>query len=141
MKTLIITALAAVAVAGFSSKADARDHWFSHHHHNGSTSFGFSIRSPFYYSGSWRASYSHPLSYYRSYSYAPSVHTFTTSVSRYSTSASVQVALAELGYYQGSIDGVIGPMSRNAIRRYQIDSGLPVTGVVDYPLMRSLAVE
>ena len=40
----------------------------------------------------------------------------------------VQVALSNLGYAVGTPDGVIGPKSRAAIRAYQVDSGLPVSG-------------
>ncbi len=40
----------------------------------------------------------------------------------------VQTALARLGYYDGKIDGVFGPESRAAIRRYQHELGVPMTG-------------
>lgn len=40
----------------------------------------------------------------------------------------VQQALKNLGYAVGSIDGEMGPNTRGAIRAYQIDSGLPVSG-------------
>ena len=41
----------------------------------------------------------------------------------------VQSALQELGYQTGPIDGVVGPATKAAIRRFQIDAGLPATGV------------
>ena len=50
----------------------------------------------------------------------------------------VQRALARRGYYGGVIDGDIGPRSRAAIRTYQVDKGLPVTGRIDGALLRSL---
>ena len=34
-----------------------------------------------------------------------------------------QTALARLGYYDGKIDGIFGPDSRAAIRRYQHELG------------------
>lgn len=40
----------------------------------------------------------------------------------------VQIALARLGYYDGRIDGVFGPDSRAAIRRYQHELGADMTG-------------
>lgn len=52
----------------------------------------------------------------------------------------VQLALTRRGYYRGVIDGDIGPASRAAIRAYQRDRGLPVTGRIDDPLMRALRV-
>lgn len=54
--------------------------------------------------------------------------------------AAVQRRLAHLGYYHGAIDGDIGPRSRHAIRRYQAEHGLPVTGDIDRPLLRSLGL-
>jgi peptidoglycan hydrolase-like protein with peptidoglycan-binding domain len=40
----------------------------------------------------------------------------------------VQSALVRLGYYDGKIDGVFGPDSRAAIRRYQHEIGAAMTG-------------
>jgi hypothetical protein len=40
----------------------------------------------------------------------------------------VQAALRDLGYYDGAIDGVIGPETRAAIRRYQHELGAPMSG-------------
>jgi peptidoglycan hydrolase-like protein with peptidoglycan-binding domain len=36
--------------------------------------------------------------------------------------------LARLGYYNGSIDGVFGPSTRDAVAKYQIANQLNVTG-------------
>jgi hypothetical protein len=57
------------------------------------------------------------------------------------TEAAVQQALAQAGYYQGSIDGQIGPQSRRAISRYQQDRGLPVSGSITQSLLRSLGLQ
>jgi hypothetical protein len=40
----------------------------------------------------------------------------------------VQTALARLGYYDGKVDGIFGPDSRAAIRRYQHELGVEMTG-------------
>jgi hypothetical protein len=40
----------------------------------------------------------------------------------------VQQALAQLGYYDGAIDGVFGPDTRAAIRRWQHELHAPMTG-------------
>jgi Putative peptidoglycan binding domain len=53
---------------------------------------------------------------------------------------SVQVALANAGYYNGTIDGVIGPGSMAAISAFQRTHGLPVTGLVDIYLLHSLGL-
>jgi hypothetical protein len=40
----------------------------------------------------------------------------------------VQIALVRLGYYDGKIDGIFGPDSRAAIRRYQHELGAAMSG-------------
>ena len=50
----------------------------------------------------------------------------------------VQSALAREGYYDGAIDGTIGPATRNALRRYQRDRGLSVTGRIDRSVIDAL---
>ena len=45
----------------------------------------------------------------------------------YST-ASVQRVLNDLGYSAGPVDGLMGGKTRNAIRAYQTDNGLPASG-------------
>jgi hypothetical protein len=50
----------------------------------------------------------------------------------------VQAELANRGYYHGSIDGAIGPGTREAIRAFQRANNLPVTGLIDPPLLKSL---
>jgi hypothetical protein len=54
---------------------------------------------------------------------------------------SVQSKLAEQSYYHGSIDGVIGSDTLQAIRQYQTDHGLAVTGKIDPKLLDDLGVE
>jgi len=53
----------------------------------------------------------------------------------------VQRALADHGFYRGEIDGDIGPGSRAAIRAYQQEHGLEVTGRIDNALLRSLHID
>jgi Putative peptidoglycan binding domain len=52
----------------------------------------------------------------------------------------VQSQLARDGYYSGPIDGVLGPMTRQAIAAYQADNGLAVTSTVDEPTVASLGL-
>jgi peptidoglycan hydrolase-like protein with peptidoglycan-binding domain len=49
-----------------------------------------------------------------------------------------QRQLKDRGYYAGPIDGVLGPATENALRAYQRDRGLTVTGRLDSPTVRSL---
>jgi peptidoglycan hydrolase-like protein with peptidoglycan-binding domain len=42
----------------------------------------------------------------------------------------VQQALHRLGYYNGDVDGDFGPNTQNALERYQLSAGEPVTGTL-----------
>jgi hypothetical protein len=55
-----------------------------------------------------------------------------------STVAAAQERLARQGYYRGQIDGVLGPETHRAIRRYQSDHGLPATGYLTTETRQSL---
>lgn len=52
--------------------------------------------------------------------------------------AVVQGALSRAAYGQITPDGVIGPQTRDAIRRFQADHGLPLTGTISDALMVEL---
>ncbi len=54
--------------------------------------------------------------------------------------AQVQRALAARGYYYGPIDGILGPGTRNAIQRYQINRDLAVTAAIDEPTLATLGL-
>jgi hypothetical protein len=60
---------------------------------------------------------------------------------RNSMETSVQLSLTRSGYYNGPIDGSIGPMSRRAISNYQADRGMRVTGSPDRTLLNSLGLQ
>ena len=104
-----------------------------------SVSFGF-YSAPAYYSAPDYYYDSYPTrTYYRgiprtSYSYRSSAS--------YSDELAVDVqrSLARRGYYRGAIDGDVGPGTRAAIRAYQYNRGLEVTGRIDGTLLRSLGI-
>jgi hypothetical protein len=52
----------------------------------------------------------------------------------------VQEQLQRNGYYDGPIDGILGPMTREAIAAFQADNGLAVTSVIDEPTLATLGV-
>jgi hypothetical protein len=54
--------------------------------------------------------------------------------------AQVQRSLAQQGYYYGPIDGILGPGTRSAIQRYQIDHGLAVTAAIDEQTLYTLGL-
>jgi hypothetical protein len=108
-----------------------RDDRFFHHRHFffgfDFASFGFPWWYPYYYD------YPYDYSYYDNgpaydYQYWNDL------------AVSVQSELARRGYYRGAIDGVIGSGSRDAIRAFQAAQGLPVTGVIDRKVLKTLGV-
>jgi len=52
--------------------------------------------------------------------------------------ANVQYALQQLGYFGEEADGVLGPITQQAIADYQLDNGLNVTGAIDRPTLAAL---
>ena len=54
--------------------------------------------------------------------------------------ANVQSALQEQGYYTGEVDGLLGPLTRAAIARYQQDHGLYTTSAIDEPTLEALGM-
>ena len=86
-------------------------------------------------------------SYYPGYDYSPYYNrpVYANGYSDYygfdyETRLAVQEALAQAGYYNGPIDGVIGSGTRSAISSYQYAYGLPVSGRIDNPLLQSLRI-
>ncbi len=54
--------------------------------------------------------------------------------------ADVQASLLELGYYKGEVDGLLGPLTRQALTGYQSDNGLVATAAIDQPTLASLGL-
>src|SRR6267154_2740489 len=52
--------------------------------------------------------------------------------------ANVQTALQQQGYYQGEVDGLLGPETRAAVADYQRANGLAETAAIDQPTLESL---
>ena len=52
----------------------------------------------------------------------------------------VQQTLHRLGYYNGNVDGDFGPNTQNALERYQISAGQPVTGTLTRGTLGRLGV-
>ncbi len=56
------------------------------------------------------------------------------------TVRSAQRLLAQLDLYEGEIDGIVGPITRRAVRQFQEETGYPVTGAIDQRLLGQLDV-
>ena len=52
----------------------------------------------------------------------------------------VQRALAQLGYYHGPLDGLVGPQTEQAIRWFQSADSLPISGEVNSATLRALRI-
>src|SRR6266576_327809 len=56
------------------------------------------------------------------------------------TVQAVQTELTQLGYYNGSVDGIFGPTTRDAVAKYQMEKQLEVTGSLSPDTLQSLGV-
>lgn len=54
--------------------------------------------------------------------------------------ADVQAELQEQGYYRGEVDGLLGPLTREALTAYQADHGLYTTAAIDEPTLEALGM-
>ena len=54
--------------------------------------------------------------------------------------ANVQSTLHAQGYYQGEVDGLLGPITRAALGNYQRDNSLYTTEAIDEPTLQSLGM-
>ncbi len=151
---VLLMVLAAPAFAGKKHRHyHGQKHYHSSKHYH---SRGYYSSRPTYYR-STRVSYGYygaPYyagGYYQPYYYGPRAVVYAAPRPVYvdrrpvyvergarSTAEEVQRELAKRGYYGGVIDGQVGGRTRAAIRAYQVDRGLPVTGRVDGNLLRSL---
>ncbi len=52
----------------------------------------------------------------------------------------VQTRLQQQGYYQGAVDGTMGPLTRQALADFQADHGLAVTAAVDEPTLATMGL-
>jgi hypothetical protein len=97
------------------------------------------VNNGWYY---WNAGYWFPAWGYAPYAYYP----YDGPIYGYNGLApdqvivDVQAQLQRDGYYDGPIDGVLGPMTREAIAAFQADHGLAVTAAIDEPTLATLGI-
>jgi hypothetical protein len=110
--------------------------WWGSHHHNLSL-----IGGGWYY---WDSGYWYPAwGYDDSAAYYP--YDGPIYVGRHARPfdqvvADVQSVLQEQGYYHGEVDGLVGPLTQEALAAYQSAQGLPPTAAVDEPTLESLGL-
>jgi hypothetical protein len=74
------------------------------------------------------------------YAYTDDQGALDDSASFAGTVLAAQKELAKLGYYHGTIDGLIGPETEKAIRWFQSVDKLPVTGVLNDQTLKALQI-
>ncbi len=72
--------------------------------------------------------------------YGPGRPRYSYSTTPGNVDVAVQVALSRRGYYHGKVDGIMGDATQDAIRSFQSDNDLPVTGKVDSKLLHALRI-
>ena len=109
--------------------------WWTHHYNHIVLVFG----APYY----WNAGYWYPAWGYdpgASYYFDGPIYASNPTMDPGQVVANVQSALQQQGYYQGDIDGVLGPQTRAALAEYQSAQGLEPTGAVDQPTLEQLGM-
>jgi hypothetical protein len=112
------------------------DQGWWHHHHNHIT---FVFGAPYY----WDSGYWYPAWGYNpgaNYYYDGPIYASNPEYDPGQVVANVQAALQEQGYYQGDVDGILGPQTRAALAEYQSAQGLEPTGTVDEPTLETLGM-
>jgi hypothetical protein len=157
---LVLGAMAASsAVAQTVTRTSARtsinrsrpvaNHWNNHRHYRSRSNvyLGIGFGSPYGYGYGYPGyGYGYGSPYYGAYPYGYGYNTprttgyATNGINDDATVAAVQRRLARGGYYHGSVDGVIGPGTRTAIRAFERNNRLPVDGVIDRQLLRTMGL-
>ncbi len=109
--------------------------WWSQHYNHISIVFG----APYY----WNAGYWYPAWGYdpgASYYFDGPIYASNPEMDPGQVVANVQSALQQQGYYQGDIDGVLGPQTRAALAEYQSAQGIEPTGAIDEPTLDTLGM-
>jgi len=99
------------------------------------------IGGGYYY---WNSGYWYPAwGYDSAYSYYPydgPIYVGDNQVPFDRVVANVQSSLQDQGYYRGEVDGLMGPLTRDALAGYQRDHGLVSTAALDQPTLASLGL-
>ena len=110
-----------------------RNWWGSHYNR-----IVFVFGGPYYWdSGYWYPAWGYDSNAY--YAYDGPIYAYND-LPPDQVIANVQAALQAQGYYQGEVDGVLGPLTRAAIANYQRDQGLYITSAIDESTLASLGM-
>jgi hypothetical protein len=108
--------------------------WWRHNH----SRIVFVFGGPYYWnSGYWFPAWGYDPGAY--YAYDGPIYAYNN-LPPDQVIANVQAALQQQGYYQGEVDGLLGPLTRDAVANYQRDHGLYTTSTIDRPTLESLGM-
>lgn len=91
----------------------------------------------------WNTGYWYPAWGYASNGYYPydgPIYTGYADLTPDRVVINVQVQLQRDGYYFGSIDGILGPQTRQALAAFQADNGLAITSAIDERTIATLGL-
>jgi hypothetical protein len=112
-----------------------RGWWHSHHNHI------ILIGGGWYY---WNAGYWYPAWGYDDsaayYPYDGPIYVGSSPRPFDQVVADVQSTLQEQGYYRGEVDGLVGPLTQEALAAYQTAQDLEPTAAIDQPTLESLGI-
>ncbi len=110
--------------------------WWRSHYNTTFVLFG----GGYYYwdSGYWYPAFGYSP-FYNNYAYSEPIYGYNN-LAPGQVLENVQLALRDQGYYQGPIDGLIGPQTRDALAAFQRDNGLVETAAVDEPTLVTLGL-
>ncbi len=94
---------------------------------------------PYYAYGYPYDYYSYPYDYYSGY-YPYDYSAYDYPYANRAMVSEVQSDLAQLGYYRGAIDGILGDQTEDALARYQQNHDLSVTGTLTAATLQSLGL-
>jgi Putative peptidoglycan binding domain len=121
------------AFRNYKSEWHDQNWWHSHHNR-----IVFVFDAPYFWnSGYWYPAWGYSPNAY--YAWDGPIYAYNN-LPPDQVIANVQAALQQQGYYQGDVDGLVGPLTRAAIADYQRDRGLYVTSAIDEPTLQSLGM-
>jgi hypothetical protein len=109
--------------------------WHSHHNHLTLISGGWYYWDGGYWYPAW--GYDNSAAYYP---YDGPVYSGPSATPLDQVIADVQSALQEQGYYHGEVDGLLGPLTRQALADFQRAQGLYATETIDQPTLAALGL-
>ncbi|MEY2479806.1 MAG: hypothetical protein QOI04_733 [Verrucomicrobiota bacterium] len=108
--------------------------WWRHHH----SRIVFYFGAPYYWdTGYWYPAWGYNPGY--TYEYDGPIYGYN-GLAPDQVLITVQTRLQQEGYYQGAVDGTMGPLTRQALADFQADHGLAVTASVDEPTLATMGL-